>query len=121
MKSISLSLHYGIFFKVPTVILLGLFISVKSLLLSHFYETGKAPALASGYFAVGLEGVVLEHIPALECRSAVSISRLTTATDPFGRSARQSVFNISIFGTIRSKIFHILTSKVQKSLRLQLS
>jgi len=34
------------FFKLTTVVLLGLFISVKNLLLSHFYETGKAPALA---------------------------------------------------------------------------
>jgi len=34
------------FFKVTTVVMFGLFISVKNLLLSHFYEMRKASALA---------------------------------------------------------------------------
>jgi len=32
-------------------------------LLSHLNETGKAPALALALRSLGLEGVVLEHIP----------------------------------------------------------
>ena len=55
------------FFKVTTVILLGLFISVKKTLVITLLWNGKSPGLDFGLGALGLglyvEGVVLKYIP----------------------------------------------------------